>query len=92
MQDFKKTKTKLVEAVAVARDATLVKVGKDAEARQDQRASKSTQRKAGKAAMALIELRQNIVKHDDGGLASHICHQLGFGELHRQHRQALLTS
>jgi hypothetical protein len=54
MQDFKKTKTKLVEAVAVARDEALVKVGKDAEIRQDQRASKLTQRKAGKAAMALI--------------------------------------
>jgi len=54
MQDFKKTKAKLVEAVAVARDETLVKVGKAAEARQDDRVSKSTQRKAGRAAMALI--------------------------------------
>jgi hypothetical protein len=54
MQDIKKTTAKVVEAVAVARDETLVKVGKEAEARQDQRASKSSNRKAGKAAMALV--------------------------------------
>ena len=54
MQDFKKTKAKVVEAVAVARDATLVKMGKAAEARQDARVSKSKQRKAGKIAMAAV--------------------------------------
>lgn len=54
MQDIKKTTAKVVEAVAVARDEALVKVGKEAEARQDQRVSKSNNRKAGKAAMALV--------------------------------------
>lgn len=54
MPDFKKTKAKVVEAVAVARDATLVKMGKDAEIRQDERVSKNRQRKAGKLAMAAI--------------------------------------
>lgn len=54
MADFKKTKAKVVEAVAVARDATLVKIGKDAEVRQEARVSKARQRKAGKIAMAAI--------------------------------------
>ena len=54
MQDFKKTKAKVIEAVAVARDETLVKVGKAAEARQDERVSKTRQRKAGKIAMAAL--------------------------------------
>ena len=54
MQDFKKTKAKVVEAVAVARDETLVKLGKAAEVRQDARVSKNTQRKAGKLAMAAL--------------------------------------
>ena len=54
MQDFKKTKAKVVEAVAVARDETLVKMGKAAEVRQDARVSKNKQRKAGKIAMAAI--------------------------------------
>lgn len=54
MADFKKTKAKVIEAVAVARDATLVKVGKDAEARQVERVNKTKQRKAGKLAMAAL--------------------------------------
>lgn len=54
MADIKKTKEKVLEAVAVARDATLVKVGKDAEARQEVRMNKNKQRKAGKIAMAAI--------------------------------------
>jgi hypothetical protein len=54
MQDLKKTKAKVVEAVAVARDETLVKLGKDAEGRQNARASKLNQRKAGKLAMAAV--------------------------------------
>lgn len=54
MQDFKKTKAKVVEAVAVARDETLVKMGKAAEVRQEGRVSKSNRRKAGKLAMAAV--------------------------------------
>lgn len=54
MQDFKKTKDKVVEAVAVARDETLVKLGKDAEGRQEARMSKKDQKKAGKIAMAAV--------------------------------------
>ena len=54
MVDLKKTKAKVIEAVAVARDATLVKVGKDAEARQEVRTNKAKQRKAGKIAMTAI--------------------------------------
>ena len=54
MQEFKKTKAKVVEAVAVARDEALVKLGKAAEVRQDARVSKVNRRKAGKLAMAAV--------------------------------------
>ena len=54
MQDFKKTKAKVVEAAAVARDETLVKLGKAAGERQLERVAKTTRRKVGKYAMAAV--------------------------------------
>jgi hypothetical protein len=54
MKDFKKTKEKVLEAVAAARDETLVKVGKAAELRQGLRVSTVRRNKLGKIAMTAV--------------------------------------
>lgn len=54
MSGMKKTKEKVLEAVAVARDEALVKLGKDAEGRQGLRVASARGRKAGKVAMAAV--------------------------------------